>query len=309
MPGKLTITVGIPGSGKTTEAFSILHAAEPGEVEMVSRDDLRHLLYQSEGILSGPEEKRITEVETDIVKAGLRKGKHVVVHDMNLRSEYRTKWARVAFNLGADFVIKDLTHVDVDECFYRDYDRGSQGGRSVGEKVIRELHKKFVEPLKGEPVPYPAVHAEPVIFHKAVPRPELPPAVIVDIDGTVASHEGVRSPYDASRYQYDVPRADVVRFVRDQHYKLGKQIVFCSGRHSDYREVTEAWLNEHVKVPFYLVMREDRGRDDSVEKYYLFDRYIRPYYNAEFVLDDRDRVVQMWRQINLPCYQVQDGDF
>lgn len=309
MPGKLTITVGIPGSGKTFEAIIIQHASEPGEVELVSRDGLRHLLFDSEGILTGPEESRITQIETMIVKDGLRAGKHVVVHDMNLKARYRTRWARIARNLGAEFVIKDLTHVDVDECFYRDYDRGNQGGRSVGEKVIRDLHRKFIEPLKGEPVEYPAVHAEYVIFHKYIPRPELPSAVIVDIDGTIASHGGVRSPYDASRYQHDVPRPEVVNFVREQHYKLGKQIVFCSGRHGDNRIVTEEWLNEHVKVPFHLVMREDPTRDDSVEKYLLFDRYIRDYYNVELVLDDRDRVVDMWRMIGIPCWQVQRGDF
>lgn len=101
----------------------------------------------------------------------------------------------------------------------------------------------------------------------------------------------------------------VVKFVQDQHYKLGKQIVFCSGRHEDYRDVTEEWIYKHVKVPFTLIMREDRERDDSVEKYLIFDKYIRPYFNPEFVLDDRDRVVQMWRSIDLPCFQVNAGDF
>jgi len=310
VPGKLTITVGIPGSGKTTEAVILQHASEPGEVELVSRDGLRHLLFDSEGVLTGPEESRITEIETMIVKNGLRTGKHVVVHDTNLKAEYRTKWARVARNLGAEFVIMDLTEVPLNTCIQRvQWRHDYQNGRDVPEQVIRDMHKKFIEPLKGEPVAYPAVHAEYVIFKPYVPNPELPSAIIVDIDGTIASHEGVRSPYDASRYQYDVPRKDVVKFVQEQHYKLNKQIVFCSGRHGDYRDVTENWLNYHVKVPFHLIMREDRTRDDSVEKYILFDKYIRNNYNVEFVLDDRDRVVNMWRQISLPCYQVNEGDF
>lgn len=309
MPGKLTITVGIPGSGKTFEAIMIQHASEPGEVELVSRDDLRHLLFDSEGILTGPEENRITDIETMIVKDGLRAGKHVVVHDTNLKAQYRTRWARIARNLGAEFVIKDMTHVDLETCIDNVYKRADSGGRYVPSSVIKTMHSKFIEPLKGQPVEYPAVHAEYVIFKPYVARPELPRAIIVDIDGTTLTHEGVRSPYDASRYQYDLPRPEVVKFIREQHFELGKQIVFCSGRRDVYRDVTEESLNKHVKVPFHLVMREDPSRDDSVEKYLLFDKYIRNYYNAELVLDDRDRVVNMWRMIDLPCWQVQEGDF
>lgn len=309
MPGKLTITVGIPGSGKTHEATLIMHNEGRDKVELVSRDDLRHLLFRSEGICTPAQESKITDIETMIVKDGLRAGKHVVVHDTNLKAQYRTRWARIARNLGAEFVIKSMTHVSLDDCYRNNRRRGDAGGRYVPEEVIKTMHRKFIEPLKGQDVVYPPVHADYVIFKPYVARPELPRAIIADIDGTTLTHEGVRSPYDASRYQYDLPRPEVVKFIREQHYELGKQIVFCSGRLDIYREVTEESLNKHVKVPFHLVMREDPQRDDSVEKYLLFDRYIRNYYNAELVLDDRDRVVNMWRMINLPCWQVQKGDF
>ena len=32
-------------------------------------------------------------------------------------------------------------------------------------------------------------------------------------------------------------------------------------------------------------------------------------YNVKFVLDDRNRVVEMWRSLGLTCLQVADGDF
>lgn len=308
MPGKLSITVGIPGSGKTTLAKKIREIA-PYSTILVSRDDLRAMLFDGEGILSGSQEAEVSSYQKEIVKKGLRADKHVIVHDTNLKEKYRNQWAKVARNVGAGFSVIDQTGVPLGDCVDRVSQRYDEGGRDVDVMVLIDLHKKFIEPLKGKPVAYPLIDTSPVTMKTFVPRPELASAVMVDIDGTIASHEGVRNAYDASRYEYDVPVPHVVKFVQDQHYKLGKQIVFCSGRHDRYRDVTEEWIYKHVKVPFTLVMREDSERDDSVEKYLIFDKYIRPYFNPEFVLDDRDRVVQMWRSIDLPCFQVNEGDF
>ena len=165
MPGKLTITVGLPGSGKTHEASLILHNEGRGMVELVSRDDLRHLLFRSEGVLNNAQEFRITQVQKEIVKDALRQGKHVVVHDMNLRERYRKTWATIARNLGAEFYIVDLTSIPLGDCIEKDYLRGHlYGGRYVGEQVIRDLHKRFIAPLNGQPVPHPNVSIEPVRF-------------------------------------------------------------------------------------------------------------------------------------------------
>ena len=74
--------------------------------------------------------------------------------------------------------------------------------------------------------------------------PELPPAVLVDIDGTVALMGG-RSPYDMSRVGEDQPNAAVITAVRAMH-AFGHHIVFCSGRTDDGQAKTERWLAEHV---------------------------------------------------------------
>lgn len=50
-------------------------------------------------------------------------------------------------------------------------------------------------------------------------------------------------------------------------------------------------------------------RKDSIVKRELFEKYVRPYYNIEFVLDDRNQVVEMWRSLGLKCLQVAEGDF
>jgi predicted kinase len=309
--GKLTITVGIPGSGKTTEAELILKAEGRENVELVSRDDLRHLLFRSEGILTNPQELRITQMQKEIVKTALRQGKHVVVHDMNLRERYRKGWAQLAEQMGAEFVILDLTGVDLAVCIARDLCRE----RHVGSEVIRSLYNRFIK--NQGPVKAPQINAEALKKGELyVPNPKLPNAIIVDLDGTVADCEGVRSPYDYTRVRLDKPKLDVIKHVQTEAYELGTKILFVSGRlarqgASDqvYYD-TEEWLFEHVKVPIEILSMRDRdGVDDTVIKLEIFNRDIRDKYNVKYALDDRNRVVAMWRSIGLLTLQVAEGDF
>jgi hypothetical protein len=41
----------------------------------------------------------------------------------------------------------------------------------------------------------------------------------------------------------------------------------------------------------------------------LFEENMRGKYYIEYVLDDRNQVVDMWRSIGLICLQVAEGDF
>lgn len=310
MPGKVSITVGLPGSGKTRVA-KLMHADNPDDVILVSRDGLRAELFNGEGILSSHEENYITKVQKGIVKDAVRVGKHVIIHDTNLRERYRTQWAKIAAAQGAEFEIIDLTSVDPGICITRDANRS----RRVGHKVIEELYEKFIVPLNGRSLDVPQTALSlSVSFEPYVPDLTLPKAIIVDVDGTVADCTGVRSPYDYSRVSLDRPKKDVIQLVKNEAYDLGTKILFVSGRLAPvdsqcYNDTLE-WLYKHVKVPVeMLAMREVDGVDDTVVKYNIFDKLIRDRYNAKYSLDDRNRVVSMWRSINLLCLQVAEGDF
>lgn len=311
---KVSITVGLPGSGKTTQAL-LIQAKDPLNTMLVSRDDLRMTLFHDEGILDNSLEQHITRVQKDIVKSGIKAGKHVIIHDLNLREKYRKQWAEIASSLGAEFEIIDCTQVSVDDCIANDGLRGLVGGRTVGSTVILEMARKFKDTLKKDTwkpyklYPYEALSA-PVAYEKVEWVPGLPQAIIVDVDGTVADCSGVRSPYDTTKYHLDKPKEDVIRLVRDLHYKCGYLVIFCSGRHEDFFEDTYEWLLRYVKVPIEgLFMRYENGTEDSVIKSELFNRHILGKYNTVAVFDDRNRVVQMWRSRGLLVNQVAEGDF
>lgn len=311
---KVSITVGLPGSGKTTQAL-LIQAKDPLNTMLVSRDDLRMTLFHDEGVLDNSLEQHITKVQKDIVKSGIKAGKHVIIHDLNLRDKYRKQWAEVASQNGAEFEIIDLTQIPLKLCLERNQERASRGERYVPTPVIEEMARKFKDTLKKDTwkpyklYPYDALSA-PVSYEKVEWVPGLPQAIIVDVDGTVADCTGVRSPYDTTKYHLDKPKEDVIRLIRDLHYKCGYLVLFCSGRHVDFYEDTYEWLLHYVKVPIRgLFMRYENGTEDSVIKSELFNRHIRGKYNIVSVFDDRNRVVEMWRARGLLVNQVAEGDF
>lgn len=133
------------------------------------------------------------------------------------------------------------------------------------------------------------------------------PAIIVDIDGTLAHMSG-RSPYDYTQVHTDT----VDEVIRDLigHYHRSHSIFIVSGRKNVCRLDTEDWLRKHTVPYIELYMRADGDdREDSIVKKEIFFLQIDPFYTVDFVLDDRNRVVKMWREIGLKCLQVAEGDF
>ena len=58
-------------------------------------------------------------------------------------------------------------------------------------------------------------------------------------------------------------------------------------------------------------MRDDGDyRKDNITKLEMYNKHIKGKYDVEFVLDDRDSVVKMWRdELDLTCMQVDWGNF
>lgn len=73
---------------------------------------------------------------------------------------------------------------------------------------------------------------------------------------------------------------------------------------------TEKWLADNYIVYDQLVMRKaDDQTKDSIIKQDFYNKYIKGKFNVLGIFDDRNQVVEMWRSLGLPCYQVAEGDF
>jgi acid phosphatase class B len=137
--------------------------------------------------------------------------------------------------------------------------------------------------------------------------------IIVDIDGTVARNEGARGWYEYDKVWMDQAHEDICDLVEmlADHEDVSN-LVFLSGRSEDCRKETAKWLDSNFPMRqglYELYMRASGDhRDDAIVKYELFDRHLRDR-NIWFVLDDRDRVVSMWRELGVRCLQVAPGNF
>lgn len=297
----LTITRGLPASGKTTYARALV-AADVNTVR-VNRDDLRQNLFGADR-LAYEQEQIVTTAQRASVRALLESGRSVVVDDTHLRLRFARAWADLAQELGVEFKVVDLD-TSPDECVKRDEGRFYGGDRYVGEAVIRDLAKRF----RDRPEVLPTKPKDSAVPDWYIPDTSKPAAWIVDIDGTLA-HSPHRSPYDLSKVhldQLDHPVSEVARAL----HAAGNLLVVLSGREDSSYDETLQWLEENLAVPFVgpIMRKAGDGRKDYIVKAELFDEHVRDHYNVIGALDDRQQVVDMWRQMGLKCLQVQPGDF
>ena len=169
--------------------------------------------------------------------------------------------------------------------------------------------------------------------------------VIFDLDGTLANIDARRlkagSPsgktptpskmdwdvfFDPDNIKLDTPNDPVIKMAQ-LFKKDGFKIVIFSGRNDRGFYATRDWLKIH-NVPFdLLVMRPDKFKSDSwpiadgnpatsdmrfmpddILKKKMLDTFV-DINDVFLVVDDRQKVVDMWRDLGLNTFQVAPGDF
>jgi predicted kinase len=311
---KFIINRGLPGSGKSTLTKQEVQADYNGTVR-INRDDIRNMLHDN--VWKGTETESVVMMMRDsMIRSAMKARKPLVISDdTNLDSRVVKQLAKIAEFFGYGVEVRDFD-TPLKVCIERDAQR--VGTARVGEDVIRGMHKKF---FKGGQFPEnPLGKIEVVTFERYVANQAMPKAAIFDIDGTLASHEGIRSPYDYTKVIHDTPRNAVIDAASVYH-KAGYKIIVMSGRDGGCRPDTEKWLNRELiygendgsihQIPYTLFMRAPGDkRQDRIIKGELFNEHVRDFYNVEVVFDDRDQVVDLWRlEFELNCFQVNYGRF
>ena len=162
--------------------------------------------------------------------------------------------------------------------------------------------------------------------------------IIFDLDGTLANIDARRAKslsndkmdwdvfFDPENIQLDKPNLPVIKMAQ-LFAEDGFKIVIFSGRNDRSFFTTKSWLTRN-RVPFHkLVMRPDKFKEDSwpiakgnpatKEMRFMPDEILKKHMLDAFVdiddifmvVDDRDKVVKMWRDLGLNTFQVAPGDF
>lgn len=155
--------------------------------------------------------------------------------------------------------------------------------------------------------------------------------VVFDLDGTLANTDHrqhyVRNPGipgfvpDWDKFfracVHDTPVPEIVILLRHfVHY--GYRVMIASGRSDMVMGDTWDWLDAHVlhgldreqldRVGLLMRRAEDHRPDHLVKRGWL-DAGLIDQSRVLVVFDDRDAVVQMWREAGLVCCQVAPGAF
>ena len=147
--------------------------------------------------------------------------------------------------------------------------------------------------------------------------------VIFDLDGTLADITARKELatksngkldwdvfHDPSNIKLDVPNEPVVKMAQ-MFTENGFTIIIFSGRSDKTKFTTRSWLSNN-RVPFQkLIMRDSKISNytpDDVLKKDMLDKYA-DINDVFLVVDDRNKVVDMWRSLGLTVFQVADGNF
>lgn len=301
---------GLPGSGKTTWAKGRVEArgAYPvgRNIVRINKDDIRAELGGPWSEAKERETKRIRDVriigalEDPMVAI-------IISDDTNLDQAHEDQFRFLCtyhYRGTVEFLIREFA-TSIEECIRRDALR--DGDAKVGPEVIYRFANRYQWPNPAIVPVTPSEASGNGQWH------DLVPAIICDLDGTLSLFgPGLndRSPYDASTCDKDVCNLPVRKLLEVYYRFMHRRILYVSGRFEKFRPQTEAFFRAHHIPPGTLWMRPDMDtRRDSIIKLEIFNQHIRHNYCIDFVLDDRDRVVAMWRALGLTCLQVNKGDF
>lgn len=285
---KIIALVGIPGSGKTTYRTG-------AGIPYTCRDEIREKLFGKDYKFSRERERQVTLYRDDEIDTTINLLRSdIIVDETFCNKKSRDSLLALAKELGVEVVWKVMEDsFDVDLC----HKRNAARERTVPYEVIERMFKGFIE-FTQESEDYGWVP-------NRVNRNGAKSAIIVDVDGTLADHTGIRSPFDWDKVDLDRPKQHVIDMVNGYCRQKHCDMIILSGRDGSCRDKTLQWLDSHGVEYDELFMRETGdSRKDFKIKMELYTKHIQDQYDVQMVVDDRRSVCRYWSALGLNLLQV-----
>lgn len=336
MTGKMVLTFGLPGSGKTTHALKMVDE-DPQNIIRANRDDLRTILApEGEKYHSGAPRKdvenNVSHVQQEIIRKGLREGKTVIVDDTNLNPRRVKPLVELARKYKAEI---EQVHVDVpvEECIRRNNKRGDEGGRRVPEEVIRGMAKnaygkdghlkEFIIGDNGTvhtaEQTTPGMKKIDEFNNRSMVKnpPKGKAVVILDMDGTLFNNEADSARYlgqegqkkDFHSFYTNITKAPVNSKVRNLVNSMYDNddltIIAVTGRSDDYAaELIEALDNSGAKVSQLIMKKEGDNRPSNEHKRSTIKKLQEQGLIVAHAVEDRDMDLKMLAKQGIMTTQV-----
>ena len=306
--GKLIITVGISGSGKSTWAHEKWES-NPEKYVIISRDKIRELLfgYTDETIdkyYATPSiskfEKQVTRYEDTLINDALSHGKYVIIDATHLSRKYLQRFSY--WNVETSILIFSI---ELEAAISRDLVRN----RKVGDVIIQKQYNRFINLIKD-------LSDNPIDFTPITITQDMNSdndvAIIFDIDGTLAHmNRKTRSPYDWHKVGEDIPDLAVCAMAKaistTLHFKT--KVIICTGRDAVCINETEKWLSDNnIEYDEIHFRKKGDQRADWVVKEEMWRKIAEDNYIVA-MFDDRLQVVRRARALGLKVFNVEYNNF
>lgn len=138
--GSLTITVGLPGSGKSTWGER-MRQEYPDRVRIVNRDDIRAACGAR---FEDGDEGVVAQIRDFMIDKWLIEGYDVICTDTNLSGKVRRRLSQIAKHRKAECIETSFLHVPLKTCIERNVARWKMGDKKVPNDAIVRMHEQFL---------------------------------------------------------------------------------------------------------------------------------------------------------------------